>query len=381
MTEIIIAGVGMTRFAKHLDRSMRDLAGEAARAALADANAGVDHVDMVVFANAAAGLVTGQEMIRGQTSLRDLGLTGVPYLNIENACASGGTAIGVARMAIESGQAEGVLVVGAEKLAHEDKSVSFRALAAGVDVTERSEVASGGAAPSKSVFMDIYAEKTREYMVKSGATREDFADVAVKSRAAAAKNPFAQFREGVTRGEVLASRLISEPLTLLMCSPIGDGAAAVYICSKNRAAQLGVAPVLLRAVALASGTHGGAKPNAVGRAAKAAYDQAGIGPRDVDVAETHDASTPAEIMSYEALGFCAPLEGAKFFRSGVTAVGGRQSVNPSGGLVGRGHPVGATGVAQSGARQRPYAKVALAQVAGGQIGDDAAAAAVTILSL
>lgn len=392
MTTAIIAGVGMTQFGKHLGRSMRDLASEAARLALRDAGATARDVEMVVFSNAAAGLVTGQEMIRGQTSLRDMGLGGLPCLNIENACASGGTAVGVARMVIASGQADGVLVVGAEKLSHEDKAVSFKALAAAVDLAEGASAYEAPASPSKSVFMDIYAEKTRKYMAESGATREDFADVAVKSRAAAARNPLAQFREGVTREEVLNSRLISDPLTLLMCSPIGDGAAAVYICSAKRARQLGVRAVLLRAVGMGSANDGGAAPHVVGRAADMAYAQAGIGPEDIDVAETHDASTPAEIFSYEALKFCKPLEGATFFRSGATQLGGRQSVNPSGGLVGRGHPIGATGVAQivelaqqlrgqSGSRQRPNAKVALAHVAGGQIADDAAAAAISILSL
>ncbi|MBR1146192.1 thiolase family protein [Bradyrhizobium sp. AUGA SZCCT0431] len=392
MTAAIIGGVGMTQFGKHLSRSMHDLASEAARLALRDAGATTSDVDMVVFSNAAAGLVTGQEMIRGQTSLRDMGLGGLPYLNIENACAGGGTAVGVAQMAIASGLADGVLVVGAEKLAHEDKTVSFRALAAAVDVTENASSGEADVSPSRSVFMDIYAEKTRKYMAESGATREDFADVTVKNRAAAALNPLAQFREGVTREEVLNSRLICEPLTLLMCSPIGDGAAAIYVCSAKRARQLGVRAVLLRAVGLASANDGGVAPSAVGRAADIAYAQAGIGPEDIDVAETHDASSPAEILSYEALRFCKPLQGAAYFRSGATKIGGRLSVNPSGGLVGRGHPVGATGVAQivelaqqlrgqSGSRQRPNARVALAHVAGGQIADDAAAAAISILSL
>ena len=392
MAHPVIGGVGMTTFGKQLHRSMRELASEAALAALTDAGADVGDVDMVVFSNAAAGFVTGQEMIRAQASLRGTGLGGKPFLNVENACAGGSSALYIARMAILSGQCEAVLVVGAEKLAHEDKSISFKALAAGVDVAEAEQLkASRGPSPSGSVFMDIYAEKTRRYMAASGATSEDFADVTVKSRAAAALNPLAQFRDPVTREEVLVSRMISEPLTLLMCSPIGDGAAAIYLCSEKKARQLGVKPVFLRATALVSANEDGAVPGCASRAADLAYESTGVAPEDVHVAEVHDASAPAELLTYELLRFCGENEAPALLRTGATGIGGRLSINPSGGLIGRGHPVGATGCAQvvelttqlrglAGPRQREGATVALAENAGGQIGSDAAAAAVTILS-
>lgn len=183
-------------------------------------------------------------------------------------------------------------------------------------------------------------------MEKTGATPEDFAQVAVKSRRAAALNPLAQFREPTSVEAVLASRMISAPLTLMMCSAIGDGAAAVVVCSVPVAARLGVRPIRIRASRIVSANRDGAAPLAAERAARLAYEQAGVGPRDIDVAGVHDASAPAELMVYETIGLCGPGEAPAFLRSGATGLGGRLSVNPSGGLLGRGHPVGATGCAQ-----------------------------------
>src|SRR5271157_1451203 len=235
---VVVAGVGMARFGKYSDRGMRSLAEEAVHDALSDAGLAPKDVQIVFFSNAAAGLITGQEMIRGQVALRRTGLLGIPLFNVENACASASSAFSLARMSIMSGMYDIALAVGAEKMTSDDKTRAFRATAAAVDLEEMREImsrmgsrdeAAAGASPTKSLFMDIYALATREYMKISGATAETFADVAVKSHAFAALNPKAQYRERVTREQVLASREISPPLTLLMCSPIGDGAAAAVL--------------------------------------------------------------------------------------------------------------------------------------------------------
>jgi acetyl-CoA acetyltransferase len=239
--------------------------------------------------------------------------------------------------------------------------------------------------------MDIYAASARAYMRDSGATAEDFAAVAVKSHRHGSLNTNAQYRTEVTTEDVLASREIAAPLTLLMCSPIGDGAAAILVCSADSARRLG-ARVRVRACALVSGRDRGTnEPGAVERAALAAYQQAGVGPDDLDVAELHDAAAPAELITYEELGLCEPGDGPALLSSGTTALGGRIPVNTSGGLLAKGHPIGATGCAQlveladqlrgrCGPRQVDGARVALAQNGGGFLGADAAAMVVTILS-
>jgi acetyl-CoA acyltransferase len=401
--DVYIAGAAMTRFGKFPDRTVRALAEQAVRAALADAGVTAGQVDMVFFANAVAGLLTGQEMIRGQVALRYTGLSGVPLVNVENACASSSSAFYLACLAVGSGAAEAALAVGAEKLTHDDKTRSFAAIGTAVDQDEIAELrqrwapagCEGSTAPrgaddgKRSLFMDFYAKKTRDYMQRSGAGVRDLAQVAVKNHRHAAFNPLAQYRNEVTAEEVLASRQVSPPLTLLMCSPVGDGAAALVVCSADLARRLG-ARVRVRACALASGRDG-ASAGPVERAAAAAYEQSGLGPDDVHVAELHDAAAPAELMEYEHLGLCAPGDGPRLLSGGATALGGRLPVNTSGGLLSKGHPIGATGCGQlaeladqlrarCGGRQVAGARVALAQNAGGVLGDDNAAAVVTVLS-
>ncbi len=386
---VAVVGVGITAFGKFLDRSVRSLAEEAVKKALGDAGIDAEAVDRVYFGNAASGIITGQEMIRAQAALRFTGLAGKPMINVENACASSSTAFHLAWQSVDSGQADVVLVVGAEKLSHADKAVSFGAFAKAVDLEEElpAHIGSG----SGSIFMDIYAEKTRRYMEATGATAEDFARITVKSRRAGARNPCAQFRKETSVEEVLSSRIISAPLTLPMCSSIGDGAAAIVLCSRSASSKFSDAiPVWVPGSTLVSGFADASKPNAASRAAQSAYDAAGIGPHDVQVAEVHDASAPAEIIHYENLQFCGHGDGAKLLRSGATELGGRISVNPSGGLLSRGHPIGATGAAQivelvtqmrgrAGDRQRTGAKVGLAYNSGGQMGGDSAAGVCTVL--
>jgi acetyl-CoA acetyltransferase len=407
MTEVDIVGAAMTRFGKFPDRTIRSLAEEAVTAALADAGLAAAEVGMVFFSNAVAGILTGQEMIRGQVALRHTGLLGKPIVNVENACASASTAFHLAVAMVASGAVDVALAVGAEKLTHEDKARTFAAIGTAVDLSQLDDLrrwTQGGEAGSplpegpgseggkRSFFMDVYAANTRRYMRRTGATAEDFAQVAVKSHEHAALNPKAQYRSAVSVGDVLASRTVSDPLTLLMCSPIGDGAAAVLVCSADRARRLSATPVRVRSCALVSGTdRAGDEPGAVERAAAQAYERAGIGPEDLDVLEVHDAAAPAELISYEELGLCHAGEASRLLRTGETRLGGSRVVNPSGGLLSKGHPIGATGCGQiveladqlrgrCGPRQVEGARVALAENGGGFLGSDAAAMVVSVLS-
>lgn len=391
MKDVIVAGIGMTQFGKFMDRNLKSLSEEAVAMALKDAGITPGQVDQVIFANAAAGVVTGQEMIRGEASLRNTGVDGKPMFNVENACASSSTGFHLGWLMVASGFADCVLIVGSERLSHEDKAVSFGAFTKAVDLEE--PLPEGYKAGSGSLFMDLYAAKARKWMASSGATAEDFARVVVKSRAAGALNSDAQFRKPTSIDEVMGSRMISDPLTLFMCSSIGDGGAAIVLTSEDFARHLGVPMVRVRASAVVSAkAHGATEPVAV-TASRKAYEISGIGPQDLHVVELHDASAPAELIHYENLGLCASGGGAiDLIRSGDTAIGGRIPVNPSGGLLSRGHPIGATGAAQiieltrqlrgmAGSRQREGAKVALAENNGGQLAGDSAIAAVTILTV
>jgi acetyl-CoA acetyltransferase len=243
------------------------------------------------------------------------------------------------------------------------------------------------------MFMDFYAAAARRHMEEYGTTARQFAAVAAKNSFHGSLNPKAQFQEELSVEQVLADRMVAEPLTRSMCSPIGDGAAAAVVVSERKSRELGVAkPVYVDACVLRSGwDHGPHEEGTVERCAREAYEKAGIGPEDLDVVECHDASAPAELMYYEELGICKPGEGGPLVDSGATKLGGRFPFNPSGGLLRKGHPVGATGLAQlaelveqlrgqSGPRQVTGARVGLAQNGGGNIGTDAAAMCVSIVS-
>ncbi|HTC80305.1 MAG TPA: thiolase family protein [Acidimicrobiia bacterium] len=401
--DVKVLGAAMTPFGRHAGADLRSLAVAATTAALGDAGLGPADVGMVVFGNATDGILHGQEMIRGEVALRHAGFRGVPIVNVENACASSSTALHVACLAVEAGAVDVALAVGVEKLTHAVKARSFTAIATAVDLDEdpavRRMVAgtllgqSAGDEPvvESSPLMVRYAAKAQQYMTTAGATDDDLARVSVKNRAHAVLNPNAQFRTPITADEVLASRMIADPLRLLMCAPIGDGAAAVVVASPAAARRLGGGRVTVAACALTSNGADPAAARPAERAARAAYDQAGVGPMDVDVAEVHDACSAAELWMYEQLGFCGPGDGPKLLADGATALGGRLPVNTSGGLLSRGHPLGATGCGQlvelvdqlrgrAGDRQVPGARVALAHNAGGMLDrTDEAAAVVTIL--
>ena len=410
MRDVAVVGAGMTNFGKLLDRSMKDIAGEAIRGALDSAGIDKSKLEAAVVGNATAGLITGQEMIRGQVVLREMGIGGIPVINTENACASSSTAFHVAWMYVASGMYDVALAVGMEKLYHEDKRRSFQAIGAAVDVewVQQMQAAAQaakengdrenpapeeGAGEKRSMFMDFYAAFARQHMQKYGTTKEQFARVAVKNHYNGSLNPHAQYREVYSLEDVLTSPLVAEPLTRLMCSPIGDGAAAVIICSLEKAKQFTSKPVYVRASVLASGDdRQPGQPGITERAAQKAYETAGVGPEDINVAEVHDASAPAELVIYEELGFCKPGQGGQLIDAKATYVDGPIPVNPSGGLISKGHPIGATGVAQiyeifsqlrgeAGDRQVRNPKVGMTENGGGMVKGEAAALAVHILSV
>jgi len=410
MRDVAVVGAGMTNFGKFLDRSMKDIAGEAVKGALDCAGIDKSKLQVAVVGNATAGLITGQEMIRGQVVLREMGIGGIPIINTENACASSSTAFHVAWMYVASGMYDIALAVGMEKLYHEDKRRSFQAIGAAVDVEWVQQMAAQakeqqekqradnpnvaeGAGEKRSMFMDFYAAFARSHMAKYGTTKEQFARVAVKNHYHGSLNPHAQYREVYSLEDVLASPPVAEPLTRLMCSPIGDGAAATVLMSAEMAKQFTTKPVYVKASVLGSGfDREPGSPDVTQTVARKAYEMAGVTPQDLNVIECHDASAPAELVLYEELGLCAPGEGGKLIDSKATYVDGPIPVNPSGGLISKGHPIGATGVAQiyeiftqlrgeAGDRQVKNPKVGLTENGGGMVKGDPAALAVHIFTV
>ena len=402
----IIAGVGMTDFGKFPDRGLKSLAGEAIRAALNDAGLQPHDVQAAYMGNAAAPLITGQAMIAGQVILRSLGIGRIPVINVENACATSATAFQQAERMIACGEFDVVLAAGFEKLFHKDKAKTFSVFMGAVDVEAIPEFlaalakgskseAKGGedSGEKRSVFMDIYAAAARRHMERYGTTARHFAMVSAKNSYHGSLNPHAQYREVMGVDEILAAPSVAPPLTLPMCAPIGDGAAAVVLVSEKKARAMGLTNgVRVRSSVLASGWDGSGaqEESVVDYASRKAYEAAAIDPRDIDVVELHDATAPAEILCYESMGLAKKGEGARLVENGTTRLGGALPVNTSGGLLRKGHPVGATGAAQifelceqlrgrAGARQVEGARLAVAENGGGFIGSDAAATVVTVL--
>ncbi|NML45726.1 thiolase family protein [Ramlibacter sp. G-1-2-2] len=377
--DVYVTGVGFHPFGRFPDKSLKTLAATAALGALDDAGISVRELDAAICANAYAGLLNNQESIRGETWLRGIGLGGVPVMNVENACASGSTAVHLACMGIASGNYDTVLVVGAEKMFVNDTGRALAALANSADTEVMGNIG--------LQFSAVDAIRVREMMAEEEVGAEAFEWVTVKNHEHAVSNPIAQYRKPVTMEQVRASRMIADPIRLFMCSAISDGAAALVLSSKP-----GRGKVRVRASALASSPwrlDAGALPGPT-MAADKAYAQAGVAPSDLHLAEVHDAVSPAELMHYRELRLCSEGEVAKLVAEKATALGGRLPVNTSGGLNSRGHPVGATGVAQlieltlqlrgdAGPRQVPGARLALAHNSGGWIGEDPAVSAVHIL--
>jgi len=406
---IFVVGVGMTSLGKMPDRSVKDLTREAVTTALDDAGASVDQVDAAWFANTRQPMLEGQNTVRGQIALRPLGFDGIPIANIENACASGSTALLQSIAYLKAGMAEVALVVGAEKMFFPDKrdamlaafrggtdihqieatDKKIRALAADIipdDVQDTAE---------RSFFMDVYAAFARQHMKTFGTTVRQLAIVASKNHYHSTLNPLSQYRSAMSVDDVLNDKPICWPFTRSMCAPISDGAAAALVCTESSLARFDRSRAIeIRGLSLASGTcrEMSDYSNHIGRrAALRAYDLAGITSADVDVAEVHDATSFAEIQQIENLGLCGQGEGGPFSESGGTTLGGKVPVNPSGGLVSKGHPVGATGIVQifelvmqlrgeAGDRQVADARVAVAENGGGFYDVEEAATTVTVLA-
>ena len=411
MRDVAVIGAGMTRFGKFLDRSMKEITREAVDGALSSAGTDKSKLEVAIVGNAAAGLITGQECIRGQVVLREMGIGGIPIINTENACASSSTAFHMAWLYVASGMYDIALAVGVEKLYHEDKRKSFAAIGAAVDVEWAQEMQAAmesskgngeradqpapasGAGEKRSMFMDFYAAFARQHMQRYGTTAEQFGRIAVKNHYHGSLNPHAQYREVYTLEDILSSPPVAEPLTRLMCSPIGDGAAAAILCSAEKAKQFTTKPVHVLASCISSGSdREPGEPGLTERVVQQAYKQAGVGPEDLSVIELHDASAPAELVLYEELGLCGPGEGGKLIDARATYFDGPRPVNTSGGLISKGHPIGATGVAQiyevftqlrgeAGERQVANPRVGLTENGGGLVKGEAAALSVHVFSV
>lgn len=410
MTNVYIAGTGMTHFGRHWDIDIKTLTRRAVTEALSDAGGEKAHLEAAIFSNATQGHMEGQDMVRGQIALRDMGIGGIPVFNVENACASATSAFVLAYNWLRSGAADIVLAVGAEKMYSQDRARMFSAFDGAWDVhrvrenTERLlQRGKGLAIPPGttseapySIFMDVYAGMARAHMKRFGTTQEQIASVAAKNHRHSVHNELSQYRKEYSVEEILAARPITYPLTLPMCSPISDGAAAAVLCTDIGLKKLNGSPsrvIRVSAAVMRSGADRAEEDfqhSCTALAAAEAYERAGIGPGDVSVAEVHDATAMGEIVQIENLGFVGFGDGGAASARGETSIGGRIPINPSGGLESKGHPIGATGLGQihelvlqlrgeAGARQVAGARIALAENGGGLIGLDEAAAGIIIL--
>ncbi|KWO47802.1 thiolase [Burkholderia sp. MSMB1459WGS] len=411
MSNIYIAGIAMTVFGRHLERSLDDLAREALQRALRDAGCHADAIRAAFYAGITNGALQGQLSIPGQVVFSKIGLEGIPVFNVENACASGSTALHLAVRQLQSGACDVALALGAEKMNVADKAKSFALFEAGWDVSRVDEnfamlarLGEGIEPPPGSEsdrpysrFMKIYAALCRHHMRTYGTTQRQIAAVSAKNHGHSVHNPYSQFRQPFTIDEVLAAAPITYPITLPMCAPLSDGAAAAILCTEEGLERIGADRsrcIRIAASVIRSFTRRRIdEPHKhIGRlAAFQAYEQAGVGPEDMDVAEVHDASAMGEIIQAENLGFVPLGEGGPAAERGEFTLGGRIPINTSGGLESKGHPLGATGIGQlyelvtqlrgeAGARQVDGARHAIQENGGGLQGVEEAALAIHILS-
>ncbi len=417
MRKVKVIGGAVTKFGKQPDRNMKSLAADAVTGAIKDAGIAPKDIGGAWVGNCVQGIFDGQEMIRGQIVLHTMGIYGIPIVNVENACASSATALNAAWAQVALGEIEVALVLGMEKMFSKDKAKSFKIFTAAMDVEQLSSVTeavqkdeekidqerrdSGEKEKKKtgerSIFMDFYARGARAHMKEYGTTQRQLAVIASKNHFHSSMNPLAQYQRKFTVEEVLNDVEVAYPLTRPMCSPIGDGAAASIICSEEYAKKIGAentaeiaACLLTSGQPLIADSDDEESSGALTILARKAYERAGLGPDDIDVAEVHDATAFGEISSTEALLFCPKGEGGPFAEAGHTTLGGRIPVNVSGGLESQGHPIGATGIRQvvelfwhltgrAGERQVEGARIGLAQNAGGSAPKGSGALSVTIL--
>jgi acetyl-CoA acetyltransferase len=368
-----IVGTALTPMNRR-DRTAEELSLCVVSEALADARVDPDQVNLVVFGNATAGRLLDQGCLRGQSFLSDAGLRNAGIVNVDNSCGGGSSALHLATLATLAG-AGTVLAVGVEKMWTGDRGETLAGIEDGVPKVDRAFLHDEMENPSGSVLMALNATWAVSLMEERGATVEQFAAAAVKARRHGALNPDAQFQTEVTLEEVLHSPTIVFPLTRLMCSSFTDGAGAVVL-----SADPAPGAPRIRASTVRSGNGDIDYHDRLGETAAAAWEESGIDPADVDAVELHDATSPEELFALESLGFFKPGDSGPATVAGATSIGGKGlTVNPSGGLVARGHPLGATGIAQvielctqlggrAGPRQVEAARLAVAVNTGGMIG-------------
>jgi acetyl-CoA C-acetyltransferase len=373
MTNVAVIGVGLTHFGEFWDRSYRDLITEAGIKAISDACIDGVEIEAMYVGSMTPGLFIKQEHV-GALVADNAGLAGIPSTRVESACASGGMALRQAYLTIKSGVSDIVVAGGVEKMT--DVSTEHAAIALAGAADQEGEAFHG------ATFPGLYAMMARRHMLEYGTKEEQMAMVAVKNHANGVNNPFAQYRKAFTLEQVMNSSPVADPLKLLDCSPITDGAAVVILASEEKAKKLCSNPIWITGSGQASDTlalHDRAclsKTEASAKAAKRAYSMSGKNPSDIDFAEVHDCFTIAELMAIEALGFCPLGKSGKFTEEGETSLTGSKPINTSGGLKSKGHPVGATGIAQAieavlqlrgeaGKRQIEGAKTGLTHNVGG----------------
>jgi acetyl-CoA acetyltransferase len=380
MRDVYVIGVGMTRLGKFPEVSMPDLARRAFLDAVKDAGIKPKEIEASFIGHVRQ---PGQGAMLGQRIMREVGVTGIPILNVENICSSGSSAIWAASGFIASGQFDLAVVIGVEQLSVLGKGI----------IPPRQEDLEG---LQGATLPSYFAMVARRHMFEYGTTLEQLALVSIKNHRNGCLNPYAQFQKEVTSQEIATAPMVADPLTVLHCCPTGDGAAAAILASERIAKRLSSSPVRLAASVLKSGTYEGGwrdltTNDQTRRASQEAYEIAGIGPEDLDLIELHDCFTIAEIFHYENLGLCKRGEGGLFIEEGKPELRGKLPVNPSGGLLAKGHPLGATGVAQivevvwhlrgqAGKRQVENARIGLTHCLGGVVdGLDLGACTINVL--
>ncbi len=373
LRKVCVIGVGMTKFYKPGEKDFPELSKDAGEQALKDAGVAYDQIEQ-----AFVGYVYGESTC-GQRAIYQLGLTGVPVYNVNNNCSTGSTALFMGYQAVGSGLNECVLALGFEKMERGSLGAKYSDRTHPMDRHIQVMIDKQGYADAPAAAQ-MFGGAGREHMERYGTTKEQLAKVAVKNRRHAVKNERSQFRVASSLEEVLAAPTVFEPLTKFQCCPTSDGSAAAVLCSEEFAKKLGITnPVTIEGMAMTTDFPTTFDPPSlikmVGQdltkaGAKQVYEKAGLGPEDIDVIELHDCFTPNELITYEGLGLCGEGEAGKLIDDDATTYGGKWVVNPSGGLLSKGHPLGATGLAQcfelnqqlrglSGERQVEGAKVAL----------------------
>ncbi len=399
----------MIRFNKYPDKTVRSMAEEAIELVLRDASLSREEFQAVFFSNTFWGMFSNQHSIRGQVILRGMGIDRIPVTNVENACAGASTALHLAYTGIRAGMYDVALALGSEKISHPDKSLSLGAYASCMDVenfmehinmiievgkTFKVAIPEDQTAPGegRSIFMDAYATAARWHMDRFHSTQHQLAVICSKNHWHGSLNPLSQYQKPMSVEEVLTDKPVAYPLTRSMCAPVGDGSAAAIVCSEKYLSKLTNArPVKILASVLGQGVDRGIDETDIGeRLSREAYEMAAVGPDDISTAELHDATAFGELHQTEAMGFCPLGEGGSYAETGDTKLGGTKPINTSGGLECRGHPIGASGLAQiyeivtqlrgeAGNRQVEGARIGLAENGGGNIGVEEAAMCIHIL--